>query len=268
MVCDKEIEPAQFERRKSHGWPNLKGDFFTGVVRMPTSFWRSVADKFWLACFVAGIFLSIIGATGTVPYVTQPVANVYFQILLFGVGLALIALGAYARMSAPEIDSDKKKVGESRTINAKTYGVVITTPKEGAKVVSPVQIQGTIKTRLGDLELWLVNVGDVSGEPAYWPQRKVYPGTNNKWSVTYTPVPGFRNGDRRRLRLYLVGKDGQALITAFRKTHEEFAMPQKLPWIGLTRLTADMVQAGATLQIILTSPEPSRPDTPTCSGSS
>jgi hypothetical protein len=222
---------------------------------IPVSIWRSVAEKFWLACLVAGTFFMIVGATGTVPFISQQVVEVYFQILIFVSGLALIGFSVYAGMAAREVDPGKGPPGEPRSnkINPKAYGVLIATPKEGAETVPPVEIEGTIKAKLGDLELWLVNVSEISGAPGYWPQRQVYPDNKNKWSVTYTPLY-FENGERRRLRLYFVGKDGQALMTAYRRINDEFAAPNKLRWVGLTKLTADMVPACDPLQIILRRP--------------
>ena len=236
---------------------------------VPASIWRSIAERFWLACLVTAIFFLIVGATGTVPFVSQAVANVYFQVLLLIIGLLMLGFSLYAGVTATEVDPGRKQTTEPRSnnINPKTYGIVIVAPKEGIKITPPVKIQGTIKAKLADLELWLVNVGEADGADAYWPQRQVHPEKNNKWSVTYTPPPGFGDGDRRRLRLYLVGKDGQALIKAFRKTHEVLAQPQGLKWVGLTKLTSDMILACDQLQIVLASPKPPEPGPAMCGSS-
>src|SRR5260370_34115329 len=84
----------------------------------------------------------------------------------------------------------------------------------------------------------------------YFPQAPAETYTG-RWN---TQTADYKDGDRRQLRLYLAGPDGQALIQTFFRINARLAGTNQ-PWIGICDLTNDMVAASAPLVVRLASPK-------------
>jgi len=133
--------------------------------------------------------------------------------------------------------------------NAKDYGVSLG-KIDKTFFKSPCNFHGTITRPLPNrAELWLFTLGEWSGDRAVWPQDPVVI-SGSEWISRYTPR-NFKKGEHRSLRLFVVGEDGQALISAYRKINQHFATPPNQRWVGITKLTADIIPVGDPIEIII-----------------
>jgi hypothetical protein len=132
----------------------------------------------------------------------------------------------------------------------KSYGIAVTSPKPGAQVPAPVDLSGTIKKPLPvGSELWLFTTGRSGDDNAFWAQDAVR-RSGKTWTIRYTPRD-FKPGDRRSLQLFVVGPDGQALISYFKRVNRHFAAPSGKPWVGISKLTADMIAVSDPFDLTL-----------------
>jgi hypothetical protein len=124
---------------------------------------------------------------------------------------------------------------------ANSFDVVVRLPPPNTAVTSPVVVSGTLSRSLPpEYELWLFTQGHWSGDDAWWPQTRINEGPN--WSASYVardPKPG----DRRTLRIFVVGPDGRALIATWRRINSHFTQQTNQHWVGMSRLTADVIAA-------------------------
>jgi hypothetical protein len=195
-----------------------------------------MSEKSWLACLVAGIFLTVLGSTG-IPQLGLVISDFDFKIVVTLIGLLLIAwapilIWLERRPTTPQ----------SSIPDRKTYSVVITEPKRTEALTGSITFKGTIKKKLPHgWELWLLNQGEQKGDKAFWPQDSVkFNGKDGK--VTYRPKLSLPR-EHRTVRLYFVDQSGQALIATYKKINEHFADPKNDNWIGITLLTTDMKPA-------------------------
>jgi hypothetical protein len=127
------------------------------------------------------------------------------------------------------------------------FGVRVTSPAPRDRVTSPVIVTGTIERPLPpNTELWLFTTGDWEGDDGYWPQDVATGG--DVWSVAYYPKDVHR-WPLRRLQMFVVGPNGRALISSFRKTNKHFAVPANKNWVPLTRLTSDITPVSGVIEV-------------------
>jgi hypothetical protein len=90
-------------------------------------------------------------------------------------------------------------------------------PRKGEKISSPVMITGTVnKPPPEGWAIYLVGIGSRDNRPTYFPYHEVNLLPDRRWSIEYKSGSG-----PRKLQLYLVGKDGQALMNAFSDINRE-----------------------------------------------
>src|SRR5215472_1306687 len=132
-------------------------------------------------------------------------------------------------------------------IDPKKYAISISKPFQQAKVQSPTTLMGTLKRNpsLDGLQLWLFSVGARGLRPTYWPYGEIkIPDKVLNWSLEYKTAPGDRV-----LQLYLVGKDGQALVSSFFDINRPFLEKHGGSHQPLLGITSDIIPACAALHV-------------------
>jgi hypothetical protein len=222
---------------------------------------RAFIDRIWLAFLVAGLASLYVGALGKSPYSGDVLSSNYSGPVLMVVGILLIAASIFfivkKELQPPMPDTADLKLP---AINAKDYALTIEEPENNSTRTSLIKITGTVAKGLPDeLELWLVNHGGREGQVEYWPQDKVsIPAGKNKkqnWTHLYK-AQNFKEGDKRELQFYIVGKDGQKLIRCFRRINERHVAKsenkEKPGYEAIPELVSDFVKVGDPLRLFLT----------------
>jgi hypothetical protein len=102
------------------------------------------------------------------------------------------------------------------------------------------------------VELWVFS----SGGSSHWPYAPmIKSGRARTWTCNYDAPLGYRSGEERLLRLFLVGKNGQALIRCYSDLNQILVAPDR-GWIGLSasNFTDDMVKVGALPITLVSAP--------------
>jgi len=199
-----------------------------------------IPDVPWRACLWAGLTLVVLATTGGFFLIQTPLVIKYeFLIIpLFVLG-AVLMCAALLPVLADYLKSLRTH-GDTFDFGSieKTYKATIVAPKPNAILPVPIFLSGTLKKAPpadGSLKIWLINHGTENG-PACWPYTEVS-CEGAKWSVNYT-ARNYNDMDERRLRLYAVGKDGQALLQYFTTANKHHAKGDpSVRWPGIHSLT-------------------------------
>ena len=195
------------------------------MVTLLRRIWEALADKenSWFPFLIFGFLLSLGAFVEEIPKTGIKIRGSEYQPLLLACGavllLAAVGLAIYRSVRPPifttiEAGAEKKRSKISVKINVKAIGAIIDRPRPRAdeQISSPMMISGTVsKPPPRDWVLFLVGVGARDRRPTFWPYKEVKLLKDQRnWSIEYKSGPG-----PKELQLYLVGKDGQALINAF-----------------------------------------------------
>jgi hypothetical protein len=217
--------------------------------------WDSITEKPWFAFLFIGVLLPMVAFVDEIPKTGIKIHGSPYQPFLFAAGgvliLAAIFLAIRQEPSLPlQTPSSPSSVRGAPAINPKLYGVAITKPKSDTVNQSPVILVGTIARPLpNNLELWLIGVAGTVRQPKYWPYARVVPDGKKKWTLEYKSGTGLR-----KLQLYLVGNDGQALMASFVDINRAFISLHGGDHYPLSILTSDMIPACELLTIKIESP--------------
>lgn len=223
---------------------------------------KVIGDRGWIGFALVGLVLTAIGAVQKIPYVGDvPDHRVQYLLLALGIGFLVFAAAAYWGLRRYEPEPTKPNAARPRVStnlarNRTLYGLTVTEPKSRKRSAPTLTVPVTIKVRLKrdpppGIQIWLFNEGNVRGEMTYWPQEYLN-FKDGDWTVTYTPG-SFAEGATRTLRFYLVGEEGQALISTYKRINSfHIARAGSGPWEGITKLTSDIGKASDLLHIKLT----------------
>jgi hypothetical protein len=136
--------------------------------------------------------------------------------------------------------------------SATRAGVSIDHPADGISVRVPCPVTGRCKRRPPDSQLRLFIM---AGQEKFWPQDEIRVAPDLSWR-TELRAAHFKDGEKRRFAIFLVGKDGQALIRHYTVAGEavrdiEPKDPTR-PWPGITALTDDVVQSTDAREVTIT----------------
>jgi hypothetical protein len=156
---------------------------------------------------VLGAVLVALGASGGVTYNSWfPVGNLWAQALLIAAGFIFALVGSFRVRLKPK--------------SSRPYGISITKPKENEHV-HITDVEGTIRKQPTDYSLWIFRVFP---DGKYAPARKLNPAQGeDKWEAKGIDIGG-KPGEHRELRVYLVGRSGEALIRYYQeaaKSHKD-----------------------------------------------
>jgi hypothetical protein len=216
--------------------------------------WEAIADKEtpWFAFLVFGVFLAIAAFLEEIPKTGIKIRGSEYQPLLLACGavllLAAVGLAVYRTVRPPVSIANQTAV----KINVKGVGVAIKKPRprKGEKISSPVVITGTVnKPPPEGWAIYLVGIGSRDQRPTYFPYQEVSLLPDRRWSIEYKSGSG-----PRKLQLYLVGKDGQALMNAFWDVYREHLNKSPGSHAPLRALTSDMLPACGPLHVHIAEP--------------
>jgi hypothetical protein len=172
-------------------------------------------------------------------------------LLLTAVALAIIQA---IRQSAPAIQVSGAEKPQPK-VNVKAVSVTITKPKprRDEMFTSPVTIAGTVAKPLPDgWGLWLLSIGARKQRPTFWPYQQIRMMDQKNWTVSYNT----RSGDGpRELQIYIVGPDGQALMSSFFDINDEHLSINPGSHAPLLALTSDMYKACKALHVVIKKPD-------------
>jgi hypothetical protein len=214
-------------------------------------------EKPWRACLAASFLFLIVAATGEVIF-TGMKTNADFKWIFVAMSALCIVLAVLAYWR--ESGSNEQPVASNAKpkINPKTYNVVISKPEFGKKLKPPVILTGKMSRKLPQgVQLWLFSEGGIPKSKKHYPNREatIDPNREREWSIKYKPGHKFEDGQSRTLQLYLVGPDGQALITAYKNINAKFVNLEKDEYEPLLALTEDIVPACPRHIIYLSKPD-------------
>ena len=217
--------------------------------------WSGPIQTAWKACFWVGATLVILAVTGGIWRTDLKVANPQFLLptLMVGIGLlfvpAVVAiLEAWGSFSSTTTNTAPVPTGVRITVEE---------PLPDKKYAPPVQLTGTINKKLPEgFKLWLINEGGSATE--VFPQGEVVVQRDNwrNWNAEYSPRI-FADGDKRTMRIFILGQDGLALIRAYEhinRFHLNFDPGGKVEprrWSGIPVLTKDMKPVSPSISLRL-----------------
>jgi hypothetical protein len=186
---------------------------------------------------VLGAVLLALGASGGVTYNNWfPITQLWAQAFLGTAGFILVLVGSFLVRLKPK--------------SPRPYGISITYPEKNDHV-HITDVKGTIRKRPTDYSLWLFRVYT---DQKYTPVRQINPVEGEQtWQVKGIDVGGTP-GENRELRVYLVGRSGQAFLHYYQeasKSHnavmDNFKVPKDskdrwVPPIGEPFKDLDMIE--------------------------
>lgn len=196
----------------------------------------------WLFLLAAGVVLGLAGAVGEVPKFGLAIDYPGMRWGLAVFGAILVVAGVFGYFIS------RRNTRRSRDLDPKQYDMKILSPMDDGTVNPPeFKIVGTLKKPLAEgVELWVFAVGYPQGDPVYWPRSPAkFVNRDNQFEAIYsTGQVGAR--ERRAVRFFLVGGEGQALISCYHRINRHYGAPSSgQQWEGITKLTSDVVSAGA-----------------------
>jgi hypothetical protein len=220
--------------------------------------WKIIAERGWVGFGLLGFALVLLGASGKIPFIGEIPDHITQQVLLyFGLGLILFAAVSWFTRPHEAIEPSVQAKQVAGLINnfaknKQAYAIKITNPKttgDGLTLTPPVTIAGNLK-RLppAGMKVWVFSEGNAHGDTVYWPQDSLN-FHKFSWSLLYS-TGKFSDGDTRTLRFYVVGPDGENLISAFKRINAYHAQ-QGGRWEGITRLTSDIIPISDTISSTL-----------------
>jgi len=218
--------------------------------------WDALTEKPWFAFLFLGILLFLAVFTDEIPKTGIKIHDSPYQIFLLIAGGLLILAAVFLAIrqeispSVPSTPPQSSGKAAPPKINPKLYNVSISKPKPVRASQSPVKLVGTIaKPLTEDVELWLFSVGARNLRPTYWPYQKIQIPDKKNWDLEYKSGTG-----KRVIQLYLVGKDGQALIASFFDINGEFLKMHGGSHQPLLAITSDIVPACEPLHVEIEPP--------------
>ena len=211
--------------------------------------WKIIAERGWVGFGLLGFALVLIGASGKIPIIGQIPDHTTQQVLLY-FALALIIFSAVSFWFTRQQEAPSQTVqgrGAPRVINnlarnKEIYDVKITSPKitrDGLTLKPPETITGSLqRSPPTGMRIWMFSQSSVHGDMTYWPQDPINI-SRRTWKLPFR-TGKFDDGDTRIFCFYLVGSEGETLISAFKRINA-FHTKQGGRWEGITRLTGDIV---------------------------
>jgi hypothetical protein len=212
-------------------------------------FLKQAAKSPWGVFFYLGVIFVVAAVTGGFAIKSEyTTVNQLFIIPLFVLGVALIIYTMYR-----EWLDNRPKPDTKAPVDWSAYKLDVTKKPPATSKVLPLVFEGKIKRdpKLDGLQLWYLN----GASPKYWPGNPIVVQPNKQWSFQYTPQE-FKSGDMRYFQICLVGRNGQALIKAFKTINAAQIQNPGDPYEALTELTDDFItlfEHSVTLEKAVTS---------------
>jgi hypothetical protein len=226
-------------------------------------YFRALIEKAWLVFLLAGLAMLFVGVFGRTPIGDFEGAAEIFRLPL-GILGALVIVASFALVAAAQLWPTSAPIPTTATKKALSppfdpleYGVQVKKPKKDGEIVHPpLTISGTVKKALPKgYELWMVSIGGPTGAPEYWPHKKVEILSDRTWEFDYDPK--FKQGELRRLQLYILGEEGQKLVFSTKYINEQHdktsTMNPKPGHFPVLRTTSDFFEACPLIRIKLSS---------------
>jgi len=118
-------------------------------------------------------------------------------------------------------------------------GIEITSPGPNETIALPYTLAGPTKPLPSGYNLWLFATSAPGSRPAYWPRSPVQI-VGNRWSLELS-AGSFRSAGTKYLAVFLVGRDGEALLRTYKTAMTQLAPPDS-PWPPLIDSTSDMLR--------------------------
>jgi hypothetical protein len=223
---------------------------------MNPKFWAKFIERAWLVFLGAGLVVAFVAVFGKSPIGSYEVQNTSLQLplLFFSVVLVLASLAMVTKEQFFPTPVPRDPADPPPPFDPEDYELRVRT-QSGYTVSSPLEIVGNIAEQLPEgWEVWLFNQAWVEGQYWYWPQERVDVRQDRTWTFSYNTK--FKENEKREIRFYYVGPDGQKLIGCFRRVNErqiaKFEGPEKPRYEAFTTLVSDIFPASTPLLFTLT----------------
>jgi hypothetical protein len=196
-------------------------------------FLKLAAKASWGVFFYLGVMLVFGAVTGGFVFKGDyTTINQLFIIPLFILGALLIVYTMYR-----EWQDSRPKPDPKAAVDPSAYKLDVTKKPPAKSKVKPLVFEGKIKRdpKLDGLQLWFVH----GAGPKYWPGNPIVVQPDRQWSLQHTP-PASKAGETQYFSFCLVGKNGRALIKAF-KTINAAHVGTGGDYEALTDLTDDFI---------------------------
>ena len=159
---------------------------------------KDIASKRWLAIFLAGLFVFLIGAGGGLSILQLKDST--WRIVVAAVGLIVAGIGLWGKGIGADFN--------------KTYGLKITNPGENANLPKEFRVEGTYEEKPPDGVAMLFVLSTNNG--SYWPSRRfiTFDEVNKKWSSTLH-ISGDV-GQEKIIGIAIAGPDSQKLFEYYK----------------------------------------------------
>ena len=237
------------QRREWLGWSCQRGRLSPMWEKILSLIETLAETEFltFLLLFGIGALLLATGATGGWPQVKVVVSEPLWRYFIAACGFILM----FAAVVFAFVERTSLK---SKSIDKKKAGVSIDYPSEGDRVTVPSAVTGKCKNPPKGTQLWLFMVPGEGKGLRYYPQDQIRIRDDHSWRAELRATT-YKDGDRRRFAIFLVGENGQALIHHFKTAGDAInAIEPKSsvrPWPGISLLTSDIVQATDTREVTL-----------------
>lgn len=192
-----------------------------------------------LVLLLLGCLTFLTGAAGGWPTLGIKILDPAWQYAMGTIGVSLLIVGTLLVVRT-----------QQNRAHVKLEGFRIAYPDTRSPVQVPFEMRGECKKIPKGIELWMVHVTGVGGSSRYWP----YVAASIKgpeWVCRVNSISG-KPGEYKKLSMFVVGKNGQALFNYFKSAGRENSGDGIQRWPGITELTDDVTECGS-VEIIITS---------------
>ncbi|MCX6029480.1 MAG: hypothetical protein NT169_09285 [Chloroflexi bacterium] len=184
-----------------------------------------------LALVVVGLLLFVIGAAGGWP-------NPLLKVTEPGWRIALACIGAFVGGAGVLSLLRNKSVGAQGTPSPKEIGIQIVSPSVGEQVARTFPVSGVYRHIPDGYQIWVFTTNKEGQIRKYWPQEDAMI-QGHTWHSRVNYLGGL--DDAKKILVFVVGKQGQALIHYFKTAGTE-----NKNWPAIVQLTDDMLECAST----------------------
>jgi hypothetical protein len=200
-------------------------------------------ERFPLALLLAGCFGIVLGANAGLPFLGITITEPKWRYMIAFCAIALIITSI--AFAAKESQSSSQKL-----INPNKYKVIVEDPVGHANVEPPLVVKGRIeKSPPPYVDFWLFTMRGLGSDVPCEPHNRLTIGEDRRWKAELNPR-GWKPGDRSRIAVFAVGRDGQALIRFYYRVKDNYLDSSGyLP--SLEAITSDIVRLSDIVEVKL-----------------
>lgn len=188
-----------------------------------------------------GFLAFLTGASGGWPKLGVEISHPAWKIALGVIGTILMCVGTLLLIRTQQ---------NGAHVNLKGFKITYPDTRRHEPVKAPFEIRGECKHIPKGIELWVVHVAGIGSSSRYWPYVAASI-EDPEWRCRINSISG-KPGERKKLAMFVGGKNGQALFNYFKSAGRENSKDGNERWPGITELTDDVTECGS-VEIVISS---------------